>query len=80
MSVGSLWLNEGADNMETCATCKYWGTHFSGACDKVNNIPESKEKFFEIEATAHDDSGLEAMLITGPDFGCNLYRPKKVKA
>jgi len=54
-----------------CKDCKWWGLYLKGVCDKVGNIDVEKGfKKFSIEARADDDQGLEAYLVTGPDFGC----------
>jgi hypothetical protein len=35
------------------------------------------EAGFGVHASADDDQGLEARLVTGPNFGCILFQPKE---
>jgi len=73
--------------MNTCKTCKYWALSFKPTkenpvadCDLPDTI--TGEKLFkqgagmEINATAHDDSGLQAYLMTGENFGCIHHKEK----
>ena len=64
--------------MGTCKDCKYWGTYYERACDRVGDMHTERtpDSSFEIEATALDDSGLEVQLLTGPDFGCVQFVQK----
>jgi hypothetical protein len=67
--------------MNNCKTCRYWAVSLvvldgKADCDRVNCINKDKSKTFEIQATAWDVSGLEAVLITGESFGCTLHEPK----
>lgn len=59
--------------MEKCKTCIYWE---DGNCDLVNVNQQSPQTRFEIEVTVADDYNLEYKLLTGPDFGCLLHKPK----
>ena len=58
--------------MSTCATCRWWGVAYAGVCDRV----ECLGSLAEIEASADDDSGLTARLVTKPEFGCVMHDPK----
>lgn len=45
----------------------------------LEKIREPKDSAgFSIEATAADDTDLNAYLVTGPDFGCVKFAPKEV--
>lgn len=59
--------------MKTCKTCKHWGARYEGACDGVDSITKGPGLDFTIEATAADDQGLSALLMTGENFGCVLH-------
>jgi hypothetical protein len=50
-----------------CKTCTFWGDYREGVCDFSDSTQATR---FVIHAEAADDSGLEAWLETGPDFGC----------
>ena len=54
--------------MRYCETCKWWESTDgkSGACDKVDH----NNALATIEATAADDQGLCATLVTASGFGC----------
>jgi len=64
--------------MGKCKDCKYWNVDLTeeNSCDKVNHY---RNNFFTIKATADDDSGLTANLITSPEFGCNQFEAKEIK-
>lgn len=53
--------------MRICKDCKYWGVDFDRVCD-LEGI--EGDKGFNIYVYANDDQGLEARLVTSPDFGC----------
>lgn len=56
---------------QRCRTCKWWGRYYTNVCDFVTTtMAENPQTKFVIDAFANDDQGLEAMLVTGPDFGC----------
>lgn len=57
----------------TCRHCKYWGVEYFGVCDRTDNTDHGT--VFKLQATADDDQGLDAKLVTGPDFGCVLFAP-----
>lgn len=74
-----------------CKNCRFWGEYRLGACNAVqaeieissppNHLYRLTFKTNEIDsfgvyADADDDSGLQAELITGPEFGCNKFRSK----
>jgi len=62
--------------MKTCKTCKHWGVDYDGDCDAVDRTTKGPGLEFDIRATADDDSGLSARLITGENFGCVLHTVK----
>lgn len=59
----------------TCKTCKWWKPENNhpaavcGTCDRVNAYAQPGP-LFTLYVQADDDSGLEAELETGSDFGC----------
>jgi hypothetical protein len=65
--------------MATCDNCKWWSLYHERACDFVDTVHSTVDAstLFTIEATASDDTGLEARLITGPKFGCIKFAPKQ---
>ena len=64
--------------MGHCENCRWWGVDYEGVCDLPDTVDKHKYSIvFDIMATALDDSGLEAQLITGPDFGCVLFAEKR---
>lgn len=67
--------------MPTCDTCKYWKASYlkkgKMCCDFIDTISAEKPPSnVELEATASDDSGLMAELVTGPKFGCVHHQSK----
>lgn len=50
------------------------GLPFPSHLEKIRTLSDSAG--FIIEATAVDDTGLSASLITGPDFGCVKFQQK----
>ena len=64
--------------MGRCKNCRWWGRDWEGVCDFVNTImaDEDTATMFVVEATAADDTGLEAVLKTGPEFGCIHFNPE----
>lgn len=60
---------------EMCKNCKWWGRDYEGACDR---IIFNKEDPTRIEARSDDDQGLDAMLVTAPNFSCNLFEWKVI--
>ncbi len=66
--------------MNKCKDCRWWGVDFEGVCDFPNTIHAGQSDVsFEIEAKANDDQGLEAVLKTGPEFGCLHFSPGEVQ-
>lgn len=60
----------------TCKTCRWWGKERVGACgieNTINTGAATNATRLAIYAKADDDSGLDAVLMTGPDFGCVLH-------
>ncbi len=67
--------------MSNCNTCKYWKPSYlrkgKMCCDFLDTITAEKPPSnVELEAWAHDDSGLMVELITGPEFGCVKHESK----
>jgi len=69
--------------MNTCKTCKYWSDRYKidkgvSDCGFIDTISATKDRktYVDIEATAHDDSGLQVALMTGEDFGCVHHKGK----
>lgn len=57
-------------SIAVCQNCCHWK---SGCCDFIDTIPGervARTTGCEIIATAHDDSGLQVELRTGPNFSC----------
>jgi hypothetical protein len=62
-----------------CKNCKYWNHSFKvenniSDCDNISY--SGSEDSAHIEATAHDDSGLEVFFMTNRTFGCTLFESK----
>jgi hypothetical protein len=69
--------------MKTCATCKFWSDRYTVNPNNVSDCgaismgePRNMESEAFISATASDDSGLDAVLLTHRDFGCLLHDEK----
>lgn len=70
--------------MGFCKDCISWSHHCDtwkkewNECDAVDGendySKKIKEDDFAIYSFAHDDSGLETGLLTGPMFGCNKFQ------
>lgn len=69
----------------TCKNCRFWAkpnAHKGGIgkreCDGLDvSTPRNKtDNDATIEVYADDDQGLTAVFMTGPDFGCTLFKPK----
>ena len=63
-----------------CKNCKFWdeGTCLGqGMHDAGFGWRQDPAIAFKVEATANDDSGLEAVLITGPEFGCVRFEERQ---
>lgn len=71
--------------MNRCSNCRWWGRVYHGACDRVDSEDGTVTTLsqtriglqFEVQATADDDQGLTARLLTGPNFGCVLHSLKR---
>ena len=61
---------------KTCNSCRCWESGFCGIVDHYKGPQTEPATLFQIEASADDDSNLQASLRTGPDFGCILYQPR----
>ena len=68
--------------MKTCKTCKYWGKHYEPTktgqhdCSFIDLSDSPTDELVYIDAGAYDDSGLSAILMTAPTFGCVLHVEK----
>lgn len=64
-----------------CKDCKFWDrdTYTQPRCARIEWFNGQKIAPSEamIDATAHDDSGLQCNLFTGPEFGCVKFDPKR---
>ena len=65
--------------MGLCKDCKWWGRYSKGVCDllSMGDAREVEQDGALIDATADDDQGLEAIFVTGPNFGCIRQTPKE---
>ena len=62
-----------------CKDCKFWGSQFSDDCSAANEMLVRgvyKGDEFGLYTSAADDWGLEAYLLTGPEFGCVKFERK----
>ena len=62
-----------------CKDCKFWGVYENEVCDRTDSCNDTKELTFSVFAYADDDSGLNAHLVNGPDFGCVKFEPMQQK-
>lgn len=58
---------------KVCANCRWWGIDYDRVCDKVTHIKSQAR----IAATADDDQGLDAKLVTDPDFSCSQFEARR---
>lgn len=71
--LNELWALKELEARRTssvCKNCRHWR---NGCCDFIDTIQGEKvadTTGCSIIATAHDDSGLQVELRTGPDFSC----------
>ena len=64
--------------MGLCKDCKFWDIDYDGECERVGYADiDLDDSSFELECGADDDQGSYAKLITGPNFGCIKFEPKK---
>jgi hypothetical protein len=56
--------------MNTCSTCKHWSRESS--CKKITDEPEDEDS----GAWIYQHHNLEVELMTSPNFGCVLHKPK----
>jgi len=67
-----------------CKRCKWWKDSESlidykpvKICDYSDDFNrDGRDKLFEIEVDAADDTNLGFQLLTGPDFGCIHFKEK----
>lgn len=68
-----------------CASCKYWGRSYEPTktgqrdCSFIDLSDSPTDELVYIDAGAHDDSGLSAVLMTASTFGCVLHTPKLIE-
>lgn len=60
--------------MKNCKSCAFWD---NGTCDFVDRKLDEDPGRFEIDVRVSDDTGLNATLKTGPDFGCVHHSAKQ---
>lgn len=79
--------------MNTCKDCIFWSQDYQGVCSgETGNVSRTRRTYyasstfnvdkpdgFGVHVDVSDDTGLESYLVTGPDFGCNRFQPKKVE-
>ena len=66
--------------VSVCENCRYWGQMYEGCCDFIDTI--SGERVAEtsgcqIIATVSDDTGLNTLLKTGPNFSCPNFSKQR---
>lgn len=61
-----------------CSNCKWWSQVYSNVCNREGDrhTETDPQRSFIVEATASDDTGLEAHLVTAPSFGCVQFEVK----
>lgn len=65
----------------TCQNCRFWGAYRKGECDREGGLfSDNPAASFDVVATALDDSGLRAGLVTGPAFSCLHFTARKAAA
>lgn len=63
-----------------CKNCRFWGISYDHECDRIgysDNQVKGNTSAFNISANADDDQGLQASLVTGPDFGCVKFEARR---
>jgi hypothetical protein len=60
--------------MSSCKNCGYWENGDCHLPDWVGRWEPVKQDAMVIYADAHDDSGLDAGVRTGPLFGCKGFK------
>ena len=67
----------------TCQHCQYWADRRNpkkgvADCGRIEICPDTnQENSAYIGASASDDQGLDALLMTGKDFSCSLFKANK---
>jgi len=62
-----------------CKNCKYWAMDYENDCG-IDRDLETFGDGFEIDVTADDESNMQAIFRTGPNFGCiHFTLPGKIK-
>lgn len=67
-----------------CKNCKHWGAYFEFECDRISMDDKSGavkdvlsgRELATLGVDVLDDSGLDAALVCGPEFGCKLFASK----
>lgn len=67
--------------MGRCNACKYWGRYFDSACGRIEHFSSPEQMVrdgykFGVSVWASDDSGIDFILLTAPDFGCVEFKEK----
>ena len=63
--------------MGHCKDCLFWEPYRNVmVCVKATTY-DAINSSCSVEAAADDDSGLDAWLVTGPEFGCVKFLAKK---
>jgi hypothetical protein len=63
--------------MGCCKNCKWWDRTYDSVCDLVSYDTDGvgdAESAFHVDVL--DDSGLNVLFVTGPEFGCVRFDPK----
>lgn len=69
--------------MKRCKNCKHWYQNQiqedgSAECLQLSEFGKHHPQRFELEYSSLDDSGFNANLFVGPEFGCVLFEPKEI--
>lgn len=65
--------------MGKCKDCVFWGDWRPRECGQIGRLGQDPESDIDIQVSVLDDSGLNAYIVTGPEFGCVNFSPKKNK-
>ncbi|WP_427121592.1 hypothetical protein [Pseudomonas aeruginosa] len=63
-----------------CENCRYWGQIYEGCCDFIDTIAGERVAATtgcQIIATVSDDTGLNTVLKTGPNFSCPNFSKQR---
>jgi hypothetical protein len=67
--------------MDTCKDCKHWSNRTWTDMQECqfDDAEMPKALRFHAYAQANDSYGMEYGIVTGPDFGCIHFTPRKKK-